>query len=134
MNDLSMWTTPLQLWDEWAMSIFYAIIALSTFLYLNALGRGWHHVVEKAVVYTVFFGAGGAMLGPFCRIYSLPSLFELTFTCGVAAFAVFLTRHCWMEIPLFDRRGNRSQSHIDVPMERRGRATEEEDEEHACFH
>ena len=134
MDDWNMWRMPLQLWDEWAVTLACTLTAFCCFLHLNSMGKPFlHRIVEKILTALVGFGAFGVAVAPFCHIFSLPSSFELALHGGVALFAVFVTRAHWMELPLLDRRRNRHRVDIPVQSNRRGVPVEEE-EERACYH
>lgn len=129
-----MWGTPLQLWDEWAVTLACAIISFCCFLHLNSIGKPLlHRVTEKLITALIGFGAFGVTVAPFLGLYSLPSTFELALHAGVALFAVYSTRGHWMELPLLNRRRNRHAVDIPAQTNRRGLPTEDEEGEQACY-
>lgn len=126
--------TPFELWDEWVVAIACAFTSACCLLHLNAMGRPFFdRLVERALCYSLGFGAVGSMIGPFCGWFILPTVYELTFYMGVALYAIWLTKGHWMEMPVLDRRHTVHKVDIPKQAERRGAATEEE-EDIACSH
>lgn len=129
MNLPLMFADPMLLADEWLMTMACCVVAFSCLLHLNNMGRGWARALEKACTALVGLGAFGLGSAPFFGILAHPGFFELAFVWGVSLFSIQLSAHCWMELPLLNRR-IKPEHTVDIGRHeerRRGVPTDQED-------
>jgi hypothetical protein len=82
-------------WNDYLLAFFAGVTAMSCFLYINAMPRGFARIADKLLAYFLGAGAFGVMVGPFFDIWNDPTIFEMAFAGGTAAFSFSLTREHW---------------------------------------